>query len=184
MMARVTTGNPSSHLAHSPAIITNRFITRSALWLSRHLYSPPPSQRLRKCLDVKFKQHKCLPAKQSSSESCGTQSSLLGGGGEGWCGRELWSWSWGFFFSQAIQPLHKEAESPGSCIVLLKHIQFMGGTAFQVNISGSTPLPLTDLQHLGALQPPFKIDLYFLLLPFNLFAFTSMSSPSATPHIT
>lgn len=75
----------------------------------------------------------------------------------------------GYFFFQAIQPLHKEAESPGSCIVLLKHIQFMGGTASQVNISGSTSLPLTDLQHLGALQPPFKIDLYFLLLPFNLF---------------
>lgn len=26
----------------------------------------------------------------------------------------------GIFFFQAIQPLHKEAESPGSCIVLLK----------------------------------------------------------------
>lgn len=31
---------------------------------------------LQKCLDVKFKQHKCLPTKQSSSGSRGTRSSL------------------------------------------------------------------------------------------------------------
>lgn len=161
-MVRVTTGNPSSHLAHSPAIKTNRFITRSALWLSRHLYSPPPSEGLRKCLDVKFKQHKCLPAKQSSSESCGTQSSLFGGGGEGWCGRELWSWSWVFFFP-SDSAFTQRGRVPWKLHSFIKTIQFMGGTASQVNISGSTTLPLTDLQHLGALQPPFKIDLYFLL---------------------
>lgn len=51
----------------------------------------------------------------------------------------------------------------------IKTIQFMRGTASQVNISGSTSLPLTDLQHLGALQPPFKIDLYFLFRPLNFF---------------
>lgn len=31
-----------------------------------------PLCMLQKCLDVKFKQHKCLSTKQSSSESCGT----------------------------------------------------------------------------------------------------------------
>lgn len=117
MTARVTTGNPSSHLAHSSAIITNHFITPSALWLSRHLYSPPASAGLRKCLDVKFKQHKCLPAKQSSSESCGTQSSfyfLFF-----WCGRGETVWhrvvelQLGFFFFLS----NSEARSLGSCIV-------------------------------------------------------------------
>lgn len=161
-MARVTTGNPSSHLAHSPAIITNRFITRSALWLSRHLYSPPLSEGLRKCLDVKFKQHKCLPAKQSSSESCGTQSSLFGVGGEGWCGSCSWV---SFFFFQAIQPLHDEAESPGSCIVLWKVFSSWG----------KQHLKLTSVAQLLSLSLTSST-----LVPFSLrsrLIFTSCCSP-------
>lgn len=154
MTARVTTGNPCSHLAHSRAIITNHFITPSALWLSRHLYSAPASVGLRKCLDVKFKQHKCLAAKQSSSESCGTQSSFfLVWGRERVCGGELWSWS---FRGGVPWKLHSFLES----------VQFMRETTSQVSIGGSTFLPLADLQPPGALQP--KIDLDFLYLSLNL----------------
>lgn len=104
-----------SHLSFGSlaAITTNHFITPSAFWRSRHLYSPPASAGLRKCLDVKFKQHKCLPAKQSSSESCGTQSSLFfffGVGRERQCGGAVAE----NFLSDS------QAESPGSCIVFLK----------------------------------------------------------------
>lgn len=80
--APTTTGNPSSHFAHSPAIITNRFITSRRAGKPSSVFVSAV-RVLAKCLDVKFKQHKCLSTKQSSSESCGTQSSLFGVGGGG-----------------------------------------------------------------------------------------------------
>lgn len=111
--APMTTGNPSSHFAHSRAIITNRFITSrrtgkpSSVFVSAVRVLP-------KCLHVKFKQHKCLSAKQSSSESCGTQSSLFGGNyiAQRHGAEAVFLFLW---FS-----LYTKKESPGSCILLFK----------------------------------------------------------------
>lgn len=134
MTAAMTTGNPSSHFAHSRAIITNRFITSRRAGKPSSIFVSA-ARVLPKCLDVKFKQHKCLSAKQSSSESCGTQSSLFRG--ELHCRAP---WSRGCFSFLVIQPLYKE-ESPGSCILLLKNMQVKGGGEQYLKLASVAELP-------------------------------------------
>lgn len=81
-----------------------------------------------------------------------------------------------FSFFLASQTFFKEAKSTGNCIGLLEVFRSGGN---QLLISGSTSASLTGLQPLCGLQPPPRIDLFFLSV--KPLSFTSVCS---TLHIT
>lgn len=91
LITPLTTESPCSNLGTPSHLCAWKEVSPKVLRLKHHsrqlheihpqtiicILRLSPLYMLQKRLDVNFKQHKCLSTKQSSSESCGTQSSFF-----------------------------------------------------------------------------------------------------------